>query len=124
MKGFWKTVKGYVLWTYERGSLHYDLMVTLILLFIFLSPQVINYKDQPPDRFAHPIGVLVNPDGNGGFYYQIDARAVAGHSGAELESVLLSIIEPIAGEVRIVDYQALTDTSGRIIAYRVRVERP
>lgn len=124
MAAIWKTIKGYILWTYERGSLHYDVMVTLILLFIFFSPQVINYKDQPPERFAHPIGVLVSPDGAGGFYYQIDAKAIAGHSGGDLEGVLLGIIEPIAGEVRIVDYQALTDTSGRITAYRVRVERP
>lgn len=120
----WKTVKSYVLWTHARGSLHYDIMVSLILLFIFLSPQAINYKDKPPEFNPHQMGVLVNPDGNGGFIYQVDARAVAGRGKAELDDALLGVIEPISGQVRILDYQALTDTSGRVIAYRVRVERP
>ena len=34
-------LRGYVFWTYERGSIHYDVMVTLILIFMFVSPWVI-----------------------------------------------------------------------------------
>ena len=29
-----KLLRSYIFWTYERGSLHYDVMVTLILLFL------------------------------------------------------------------------------------------
>ena len=43
----WRTIRGYILWSYERGSLHYDIMVTLILLFVFVSPRFINFKDKP-----------------------------------------------------------------------------
>ncbi len=40
----------YVFWTYERGSFHYDVMVTLILLFLFLAPHFIDFHDRPlPD---------------------------------------------------------------------------
>ena len=42
MTGIWRTIRGYILWSYERGTLQYDVMVTLILLFVFLSP----YLDQ------------------------------------------------------------------------------
>jgi len=56
-----KTLKSYVWWTHERGSVHYDVMVTLILAFIFLTPHWINYGDQPKPnlghRFAYPSGV-------------------------------------------------------------------
>ena len=38
MNAIWRTIRGYVMWQYERGTLHYDIMVTLILIFIFLSP--------------------------------------------------------------------------------------
>ena len=31
-----KVLRSYFFWTYERGSFHYDVMVTLILLFLFL----------------------------------------------------------------------------------------
>ena len=35
-----KLLKSYFWWTYERGSVHFDVMVTLILLFLFVSPQL------------------------------------------------------------------------------------
>jgi hypothetical protein len=49
-----KTIKGYIWWTYERGSFHYDVMVT-IMLFIFLAPRVIDFRDKPPALNTHPI---------------------------------------------------------------------
>ena len=50
MGAIWRTIRGYILWSYERGSLHYDIMVTLILLFVFVSPHFINFKDKPVER--------------------------------------------------------------------------
>ena len=38
-----KTIGGYVWWTYPRGSLHYDIMVTLILAIIFLAPRWVDF---------------------------------------------------------------------------------
>ena len=49
-----KTIKGYIWWTYERGSFHYDVMVTVILLFIFLAPRLIDFRDKPPAPNPHP----------------------------------------------------------------------
>ena len=42
-----RILKSYLFWTYERGSFHYDVMVTLILAFIFVTPHVWNYGDHP-----------------------------------------------------------------------------
>ena len=61
MGAIWRTIRGYILWSYERGSLHYDIMVTLILLFIFVSPHFINFKDKPVERNPHLTGVVVFP---------------------------------------------------------------
>jgi len=61
MGAIWRTIRGYILWSYERGSLHYDIMVTLILLFIFVSPHFLNYKDKPVERIPHLTGVVVIP---------------------------------------------------------------
>ena len=33
-----RVLGGYFWWTYPRGSVPYDIMVTLILAFIFLAP--------------------------------------------------------------------------------------
>src|ERR1700675_2770952 len=97
MGAIWRTIRGYILWSYERGTLHYDIMVTLILLFVFLAPRFINFKDKPVERNAYSAGVLVIPDNQGGFIYQIPASAVNSPDAADIRVQLERIIEPIAG---------------------------
>jgi len=123
MKRVWTTIRDYILWSYERGTIQYDVMVTLILLFVFLSPYWINYKDRPVEHNPHRTGVVVTPDGQGGFIYQIEGRAVDGKDDEAIRSQLLSVIEPIAGEVTISNYEAVRDKSGKIQAYKVWVQR-
>jgi hypothetical protein len=119
----WRTIRGYILWSYERGTLHYDIMVTLILLFVFVSPYYINYKDKPVERNPHPIGVVVIPEEKGGFIYQIPASAVNATAGADVRQQLVRIIEPIAGAVSVSRYEAVHDAAGRTQSYRVWVEK-
>ena len=66
---------GYLWWTSPRGSVPYDIMVTLILAFIFLAPLAINFGDKPTVRSPHQTEMVVRPDGNG-FLYKVDAAAV------------------------------------------------
>jgi hypothetical protein len=118
-----RTVRSYVWWTHERGTFHYDVMVTLILLFVFVGPMFIDFKDKPAERKPHPMGVVVQPDGGNGFVYRIDASAVKGTSDAELRAGFRSVIEPIAGEARILRYEPVQDTNGKTVAWRVWVRR-
>ena len=39
-----KTLKSYFYWTYPRGSFHYDVMVSLILVFIFAAPHFMFFE--------------------------------------------------------------------------------
>jgi hypothetical protein len=131
--GIWRTIKGFILWSHERGTIQYDVMVTLILLFVFLSPRVINFNDHPVERNPHPSDIIVSPDGSGGFVYQIQGKAV--QSGTNQGSAspssddpavraqLLLIIEPISGEISIKRYEAVTDKKGNVLAYKVWVQR-
>jgi hypothetical protein len=124
MNRIWRTIRGYILWTYERGSFHYDVMVTVILAFIFISPHYLNFNDKPVERVPHQTVVIVIPDAEGGFVYQVDASAVGSKHGADVNAALLRVIEPIAGEVRLIDYKAVVDRAGKVTAYKVRVSRP
>ena len=119
MNAIWRTIRGYILWSYERGTIQYDIMVTVILLFVFLSPYWINFKDKPVERNPHPTGVAVVPDAAGGFVYQIEGSAVTGKEDAIIRAELLRIIEPISGEVNITRYETIRDRSGRILGYKV-----
>jgi hypothetical protein len=124
MNAVWRTIRGYILWSYERGTIHYDVMVTLILLFIFLSPYWINFKDKPTERNPHPTGVVVLPDSAGGFVYQIEAAAITGKDDKAIRDQLHQIIEPIAGgAVSISHYETPKDRAGRILTYKVWVQR-
>jgi hypothetical protein len=123
MSRIWRTIRGYILWSYDRGTLQYDVMVTLILLFVFLSPLCINFRDKPVEHNPHQTGVVFIPDGQGGFICEIEAGAVQAKDAASIHSELLSIIEPISGEVTISKYEAIRDQSGHMLRYKVWVQR-
>ena len=123
MNAIWRTIRGYILWSYERGTIQYDIMVTVILVFVFLSPYWINFKDKPVERNPHPTGVVVVPDTAGGFVYQIEGSAVTGKEEAAIRAELLRIIEPISGEVTITRYETMRDRSGRISGYKVWAQK-
>jgi hypothetical protein len=123
MGAIWRTIRGYIFWSYERGSLHYDIMVTLILLFVFLSPRLINFKDKPVERSPHPTGVVVISGEKGEFIYQIEASAVNSAAGQDVRRQLEQIIEPISGAVSITRYEALNDNTGHPLRYKVWVEK-
>jgi len=123
MSNFSRTIRDYILWSYERGTIQYDIMVTLILLFVFLSPYWINFRDKPVERNPHPSGVVVTPETGGGFIYQIDGAAVSGKDEAAVRAQLLRIVEPISGEVSITRYEAVHDRQGRVLTYKVWVHK-
>jgi hypothetical protein len=123
MGAIWRTIRGYILWSYERGSLHYDIMVTLILLFIFVSPRFINFKDKPVERNPHLTGVVVIPGDKGGFIYQIQASAVNTTAGGDIRQQLEHIIEPISGAVAITNVETVKDAKGHPVSYKVSVQK-
>jgi hypothetical protein len=123
MGAIWRTIRGYILWSYERGSLHYDIMVTLILLFVFVSPLFINFKDKPVERNPHLTGVIVIPGEKGGFIYQIPAAAVNSEGNPDVRRQLERIIEPISGAVSITNVETIRDSAGRTLSYKVSVDK-
>ena len=123
MNAIWRTIRGYILWQYERGTLHYDIMVTLILIFILFSPRVINFNDKPIARNPHPTDVVVTADAEGRLVYQISASAISPGDYNSVRDQLLRIIEPISGAVSIVSYEPVSDGKGKIQSYKVLAQR-
>ena len=124
-----KLLKSYFFWTYDRGSIHYDVMVSLILIFMFLSPRLLDFKDRPVETVAlRASEVLVKEAGTSGessrFVYQIRADDMQGATtDDERRAAILRVIEPISGEVTLERYEAVRDAQGRIIAYNAWVLR-
>jgi hypothetical protein len=124
-----KLLRSYIFWSYERGSIHYDIMVSAILIFMFVSPHFIDFKDKPVETVAlHASEVLVKEAGTEGqssrFMYQIRADDIGGaKTDAELRAAMLRVIEPISGEVTLERYEAVHDTQGNVVAYNAWILR-
>jgi hypothetical protein len=118
-----KILRNYFFWTYERGSFHYDVMVTLILLFLFISPHYINFMDKPvPEIPMQQSEVLVKATrGTGGsaqFMYEIRVDDLHGaKTDTEIRRAILNVVEPIAGAVTLENYTPVADPKGHVVAY-------
>jgi len=119
-------LKSYFYWTYPRGNLHYDVMVTLILLFIFGTPWLWDYGAKPARGAgpAHPI--QVTSDGDRGLIVTVAASDVAvppSASDSEVRRVLRKAIEPVTGDaVSVVRWETATDAQGNV-AWKIWARR-
>jgi hypothetical protein len=124
-----KILRSYIFWSYERGSFHYDIMVTAILVFMFVSPHFIDFNDRPVETVAlHASEVLVKEAGTSGgssrFMYQIRADEMGkAATDSERRAAILRVIEPISGEVSLERYEPVHDAQGKVIAYNAWVLR-
>ena len=119
-----KTLKSYLFWTYQRGSFHYDIMVTVILLFLFVSPHVLNFHDRPEEPSSRGHGVLVHADQDGKFTFEVGADQVPETTDTDkLRAELEGSIAPIAGTVAIDRWQIQKDSSGKVESYKVWARR-
>ncbi len=71
----WEGLKRFILWDYPRAGWQYDVMVALILSFIFLTPRDW-FRDQPRVPRASRIAVL--PAERGALIFWIEAELLAG----------------------------------------------
>jgi hypothetical protein len=121
-----KVLKSYFYWTYPRGNFHYDVMVTLILLFIFVTPHLWDYGDRPsrPAGPSHPIQVI--GDGGHGLIVTVAASDVIVPPSAsinETRNVLRKAIEPVTGDaVSVVKWETATDAQGNL-AWKIWARR-
>jgi hypothetical protein len=104
-----KILKNYFYWTYPRGCFHYDIMVTLILAFIFVTPHFWNFGDRPSPSGGplHPI--QVEGTGGRGFIVTVQAADVdldlkTTASNMAIKKALRKAIEPVTGDAVAVEY--------------------
>jgi len=127
-----QTLKSYFFWTHQRGSFHYDVMVTLILLFIFLTPlpifhRFIDYGDKAATNatFRQPIQVV--GDGDYGLLLIVPASDVQVDLSASVRSVRKALhraIQPVTGDaVSVVRWETVSDANGQPAQWKVWVHR-
>ncbi len=119
-------LKSYFYWTYPRGCFHYDVMVTLILAFIFITPHLWNYGDKPSSSagLLHPI--QLTGDGSHGMIVTVQASDVdvpAFAADSVVKKALRQAILPVTGDAVVIEgWETVTDAQGNL-AWRIRAHR-
>jgi hypothetical protein len=85
------TLMRFILWDYPRASWQYDVMVGLILAFIFLTPREF-FRDQPRPKSI----ILVSADGNQASYW-IEPEILGGAPAQEHPQRVEKLIQSQAG---------------------------
>jgi hypothetical protein len=124
-RGAKNVLSSYFYWTYPRGSFHYDVMVTLILLFIFVTPHLWDYRDKPPLAAgpAHPMQVIGNGIDVIVTVQASDVNIPADASYRQVKNALREAIEPVTGDAVFVQkWETITDAQGNL-AWKVWAHR-
>jgi hypothetical protein len=104
-------------------------MVTLILLFLFVTPHFFDFGDKPltavPLRHSE---VLVKEQGSTGnearFVYEIRVDDLHGaKTDAELRTAILNVVEPMAGDVTLEKVTPVLDGKNHVVAYDATILR-
>jgi len=115
-----KLLKSYIFWTYNRGNIHYDILVTLILAFVFIAPRFWDFGDKPTPASGlhHPIQV-VGTDKNGFtvtvYAADVDLDPQTTESKQVVKKALRKAIEPVTGDAVFVEHwETFTDAQGTL----------
>jgi hypothetical protein len=117
-RGFKQILRSYFYWTYKRGSFHYDIMVTLILLFLFVTPQLWDYGAKPPLVAGpiHPLQVAGNGRGVIVTVLASDVKIAPNASYQDVKRALRKAIEPVTSDAVFVErWETFTDAEGNLV---------
>jgi hypothetical protein len=91
-------LKRFILWDFPRATWQYDLMVGIILAFIFLTPRDW-FRDQP--RMPHASSIAMLPSERGSTVFWIDAQLLDGVAEQSRSARSTEILRTRTGEKRI-----------------------
>jgi hypothetical protein len=120
-----RILKSYFFWTYPRGCFHYDVMVTLILLFIFVTPHLWDYGEKA-SAVTKPQAMQVVTNGAYGLIITVQAPDVNVPPGATdkvTKKALRKAVEPVIGDAVFIEHwETVTDAQGHA-AWKVWAHR-
>ena len=107
-------------WTYERGTWQYDIMVILILAFIFLTPRSW-FRDRPVSPVPSAAVVLLLND-SAQKVYQLHSSLVKPEADGSVAASAQRILEAHTGKsVEVIRVEPALDSRGQVVSYAVWV---
>lgn len=108
-----------IFWEFKRASWQYDVVVALILAFIFLTPREI-FRDQP-----RPRSVVLLPSHNGASQFWIEPDLLAGLPEAELAARANQLVNTRPGrQLRVSRVEPIYDAEQDVRGYMAYATEP
>ena len=105
-------MKRFLLWSFERGSVQYDVICVVILAFIFLTPRSA-FIDRPKPAAEDPIRLTSDDGGHAVYTVKVNSETAA-----------VDRLRVILGkQITISRTEPVYDTSGTLVAYSIWIER-
>ena len=109
-------MKRFLLWSFERGSIQYDVICVVIIAFIFLTPPAA-FNDRPDFmRFPGDQVIRRTRDDNGHTVFTVKAEKGTQQAVERLKGM-------IDGPFTVLRTEPVYSTAGVIVAYSIWVER-
>ena len=117
--GFWASLKRFLLWDYHRGSWQYDVMVGLILAFIFLTPRDF-FRDYPKPKTVTQIAA----EHGGGVSFLVEPDLLSRLPEKDQRAAAEKLIraQPGAKSHTVVRVQANYDSEHELLGYTVHTK--
>ena len=111
-------LKRFILWDFPRASWQYDVMVGLIVAFIFLTPRDW-FRDQP--RIPNAGSIVMMPSENGHLEFFALPETLAGVPESQQGAKIKPLLEASMGKKRLVvtRVQPVLDSEGALQGYFV-----
>jgi hypothetical protein len=112
-----------IFWAYERGSWQYDVIVLVILAFIFLSPRTW-FNDRPTlqlSELRHQQGIMEVGRVNKTVRYLLDARLVESLDLKPEEAIPIILKQHLQHPFAVKSLDAVRDRNQVILGYTVVV---
>ena len=116
-------MKRFLLWSFERGSIQYDVICGVILAFIFLTPR--SFFDDRPDFMrisGEEVRQTIDDSGNTVFTVKVETPAFSPDEVSREAAVGL-LRGSLGADFKISKMQPLYDTTGALVAYSIWIER-
>jgi hypothetical protein len=117
-----QVIKRLIFWEFARGSWQYDVVVILILAFIFATPKAW-FRDQPRIPNASNIAMISTENGVSAFF--VEANLLEGISDAQQASKLTELLQMRTGDrkLAVTRVEPVHDAEGDLRGYMAFARR-
>ena len=109
-------LRRFILWDYPRASWQYDVMVGILLAFMFLTPRNW-FRDQP--RIPHAGKITMLPSESGTYVFWVEPELLAGVPKEQSAMKLTEILQSRTGEqkLRVTRVEPIHDSENELKGY-------